>query len=564
MQRYERISVNDQSIYTPTTKIIVCAQAILRDHKTKGIIAQLKYQNISEKVINALFVDISCYDIVGNKVEEISGFQYLDLMIKRDDYFGSQTPIKLSDSNTRKINVTIKQIIYNDGTKWISENEEIVIIPSFKKISQDEETIKQAKLELGPKAEYQFQDVAELWLCTCGAINHEAEHSCHICGISKKTLALNTLSVISEKKERRLAEERTAEQLAKEKHLEEERLAKENKKKILKIIVPIGGVVLLILLVIFTKPARMIARAEKLSQKGQYAQALIVLGQLNHHEKADKLYGEIQKLYEDQVYKTIEEGKLQKALELIDAYAEYENHNTLLSAVRDVCSHEDMTEDKKESTCTEGGYIKRFCDFCGYSDEETYKENGHNYEVQILKNVTCTENGREHGVCNTCGDEYTEEVASTGHNWKEATCTADGKCLNCGTVEKKALGHDWNETSSSKKCNRCGTVEKAKFDDSLLYGTWRMETAAADDDCYLLFVYSGNYASYGLYSGDGSLIKYLYSGSTSWNGNGLTITGEHIWWNEKKGTSNTYITFKNLSSTAVYINDYDDPFYKVK
>lgn len=55
---------------------------------------------------------------------------------------------------------------------------------------------------------------------------------------------------------------------------------------------------------------------------------------------------------------------------------------------------------------------------------------------------------------------YTSSKACQ-HNFSKATCTEDGKCLNCGKISEKALGHKWAEATckTPKKCTQCGITE---------------------------------------------------------------------------------------------------------
>lgn len=224
MDRYERLYLNEQKLYFHDSGIIISAQSILKDNKTSGVIAQIKYQNIFTKVVSAVFVDVIAYDIAGNKLERIQNYQYLDLKVKRDEYFGSQVPIKLANSNARKIDILVKQVIYEDGTIWSCTGNDVIIIPNYEKISEDKGICEQAKITLGDKAEYKHQEIDNLWVCTCGSINLENEERCHRCNVLKSVLVHNTPVVLMEKLKKRLDEEYEAEQVAKEKRLAEEKI----------------------------------------------------------------------------------------------------------------------------------------------------------------------------------------------------------------------------------------------------------------------------------------------------------------------------------------------------
>ena len=132
-------------------------------------------------------------------------------------------------------------------------------------------------------------------------------------------------------------------------------------------------------------------------------------------------------------------------------------------AFGDYGSHVIITEDSKDATCVESGYIgKQYCEVCGtvFREKTELLPLGHNYVGGICtrcgakdaqhehtpvvteeKAATCTENGYRVYRCADSGD-FIEKIIllATGHNYDstvvhELSCTEDGEirytCANC-------------------------------------------------------------------------------------------------------------------------------------
>lgn len=256
MERYQRIYLNSNKLYVPGAGVIICAQAILKDNKTNKVMAQVKFQNSLKKEIIALVANLECYDITKNKLEGVTNYQYLDLKEKRDSYFGSKTAVILPDNNTRRISVYIQKVVYTDGSVWENVQKDYMLLAEPTIISNDKEVIKQAQLEFGSTAQYKYQKYEELWICSCGAINHNNEKYCHSCGLSEDKLIATSLTTLIEKKNHRIAEEIRNAQEEKEARLVLNEKREKNKKVVLVVlgIIFIALTVSIVIATITTKP----------------------------------------------------------------------------------------------------------------------------------------------------------------------------------------------------------------------------------------------------------------------------------------------------------------------
>lgn len=143
-----------------------------------------KFQCLSDKAISALMVDVDCFDIWGNQLPTICDAQVLDLNAKRNEEFGCQRKISITDINTRSVKVKLKRIRYTDGTIVECAGEE-VHIPEATPLSDhfdSAELVQQYIHEVSERASFVPQKFGAFWMCSCGCINHQAEELCCSCG----------------------------------------------------------------------------------------------------------------------------------------------------------------------------------------------------------------------------------------------------------------------------------------------------------------------------------------------------------------------------------------------
>lgn len=120
-ERYTRLFSLSEQLYIENAPVIIAAGALLKDNKTDNVLVQLKFQNIEEKQIKALTVQIIPLDIKNKKIGEKIEYQYLDLNEERDVYFGADVPIIVSNNNVRGFEVGVTEVIFKDNTEWEHE-----------------------------------------------------------------------------------------------------------------------------------------------------------------------------------------------------------------------------------------------------------------------------------------------------------------------------------------------------------------------------------------------------------------------------------------------------------
>lgn len=114
--RFERLYQLPENQYIKDSPIILAAGALLKDTETGSIIAQLKFQSVSVKLIKAVKVSLVAYDISGAEIQGVSDYQYLELNVINGQEFGGNKAIVLPNSVTRSLAVTSTIVVFDDGT----------------------------------------------------------------------------------------------------------------------------------------------------------------------------------------------------------------------------------------------------------------------------------------------------------------------------------------------------------------------------------------------------------------------------------------------------------------
>ena len=181
MARYEKVFTLTPMLYTDDSPVIIEAGALQKDNVNGNIIAQLKFKSISSKVIKALTAKIVALDVSGNPIGEEIEHQYLDLTVQRNENFGSKEAIILPDNTTRAFSVFVTKIVFDDNTNMVLENSEWLELPQQNSIDLDTTEIDYFYKKFSvknPKQTFRYKD---LWLCSCGTINHDSEEKCCCC-----------------------------------------------------------------------------------------------------------------------------------------------------------------------------------------------------------------------------------------------------------------------------------------------------------------------------------------------------------------------------------------------
>lgn len=224
-ERYLKLFSLEENLYIPGSPVLIAAGALLKDTQTGRILGQLKLQSISDQSIKAATVALVPLDTVGNPLGEPVSYQYLDLKVTRDAYWGSQDPIRFSAPSTRAYTASVKEVIFSDNSIWTAPNSAWKALPAKTTLEtqlDDFELVTQYKMHFGLDCQYAYQTVEDLWYCPCGAVNHQGERACHSCQKDSNELAGVDWDLL-----RKEAAERVAQKRAEEAALAAEKKAKQ-------------------------------------------------------------------------------------------------------------------------------------------------------------------------------------------------------------------------------------------------------------------------------------------------------------------------------------------------
>ncbi len=418
-ERFETLYQLPQNLYAEGAPVIILAGSLLKDTVTGNVVAQLKYQSLSEQVIKALILDIVAIDITGNDIPEHIEYQYLDLDVKAGQSFGSNKAIIVPNTVTRSFKINGLTVIFKNGETWCCEEEMQTTLSSksLETVLHSNELQKQFRLMTNQEAKYVPIQHKDLWHCSCGRWNRNAR--CSGCSLGKdKVFSTWDLEALNEAVKTRLEEEAEQARVEKERAEKVQVEAKKKRKRAIMIVAPIAVIAGAILLIVCTRVERIKNKARNEIATGRFLSALEVLQEIDGEDGVVNIRNEARDGMTAEIENSIDSKDIKKALELIELYSDEIRSDLYVKDVQAVCPHENTYTDRKEATCEENGYNKVICELCEYVGYTYLNATGHDYEVEVIKEATCTEVGEEKSTCKVCGDVSTSEVV-VEHKWEK-------------------------------------------------------------------------------------------------------------------------------------------------
>lgn len=340
-ERYEKLFSSYDKYYSAGSPALIVAEAILKDTKEDKIKAQLKFQNITSKIIRAVNIKIKAYDSFGRELQGIEEYQYADLSVFQGEYWGHDKAITLPNALTRTIKVSILSVVFQDDTIWECGSNvwnKLSDPKTLYSLLLDDELVKQYKLEYGESAEYAYLEEEGIWHCSCGTINQASAEKCYHCRTSKDAILSCDLDVLrvnadarvakekaeAEEMARIKAEEEEKTRIAEQKRLEWQEAKRKKRNKILMIALPILVVIALTPNVI--KPAIENAitynKASKLLEEGSFDEAQIAFQELgDYKDSSDKA---LESVYQKALYQLNNE-QFDEATDTFNTISEYKD-----------------------------------------------------------------------------------------------------------------------------------------------------------------------------------------------------------------------------------------------
>lgn len=324
-ETYARLYSLPERLYTMGAPVVVAAGALLKDNRNGNIIVQLKIQNICSKTIKAVTVKITSIDTVGRTLGEETEYQYLDLNVKRNEFFGQQVPIIVPNEQTRSYSVKVTEAAFDDNTVWAGNEiwEPLEKPDPIEKKIANGELARQYRIKYGKNSKYLLKQDRDLWFCTCGAINHESELSCCSCHIDRKKLEELDVDALKKECDARLEDERKERE---RKQAEAAVEAKKKQKKIKMIVVGVAAAVAVAAVGVVIKDnlnkKKLYNQGLALLEDGKYDDSIALLESLNGYKdsKEQIIYAEYQK-----AVKYEKSGEYEEALALYEELGDYED-----------------------------------------------------------------------------------------------------------------------------------------------------------------------------------------------------------------------------------------------
>lgn len=175
--RYEIIRKNEGLRFQKECPLLIVGSAITKDNQKEALLAQIKFLNISSKKISALYIQVQGIGADGEPFSKLDQFTYLDLNVDGFAEFGANTPLYLSNIQTRDLIIVCQKIIYEDDSVWQSNLETNFIKLS---LANSVETLinTEAYKEL-------YQELTEQKVSFAKISKPSSEGNIHLCGCGK-------------------------------------------------------------------------------------------------------------------------------------------------------------------------------------------------------------------------------------------------------------------------------------------------------------------------------------------------------------------------------------------
>ncbi len=363
MPEFEQLFELKEYLYKDACPVVIKSGELLLEPESKCLYAVMNIKNIGEKVISSILVDIHVFDKANKEIEVLRDYQYFGLNAARDDEFGADTQISIINSTGNSFSVAVKRISYNDDTEWVGTPsllyENLPRRVTLMEELEDEATVEQYQRnfreQIAENKDVTAQIVPvtykDLWICSCGEINHNEEEVCFACGAKfepQKEMIENRVQLAADlteynriqaekaeqarlEAERKAAEEAAAKAEAERKAAEEaaaKALREERRRKRNKLIasITIPAVILLIIYAIlhvtYIKPTMDYNAAKELVAAGKYDEAIAAFTELNG-------FSDSEEAILDAKYKkagaTFDEGKYDEAIVLFTQIIDYKD-----------------------------------------------------------------------------------------------------------------------------------------------------------------------------------------------------------------------------------------------
>ena len=198
MPEYIELSRLNKNLYREGCPVVIENGALFSDENKTVVFAMLNIRNISTKVIDSLLVDFHIFDRANKEIEVIRDYQY-DPHVQRGETFGSDIEVKIIGTAGATFSVAVKRVIFDDETAWEGSSSIMFeTLPLMRKLEEElseEELLGQYKRDFKEKLskneeadpKYIPTEYKDVWVCSCGCVNHKDEETCFACKTAYST-----------------------------------------------------------------------------------------------------------------------------------------------------------------------------------------------------------------------------------------------------------------------------------------------------------------------------------------------------------------------------------------
>lgn len=305
--------------------------AIIYDAKKQECLLQLKLRNLTQKAVNEISVEITCYDENGNVFNADKPVKYTYILTENSYklYLCDKTAIELKSKIVTSADIKISRVIYDENSVWEYD-------VNYERVPKEQTAIPKILLdELMRESDSQYPltffpviDNDE-WYCACGKIN--IADTCSRCGTKKDWIFEHTkITNLKENLKNYISVQSKLSDIIKSEREEEKQLEKSNRRRLLFIGTSIVVLAVMIVIGLIVSNKYRFDKGNDYLSKEEYVHAISQFRkiQANAYEK------QIAELVEDLPEKVMEEyaceeadyDETQKAISYFLRYISYDEY----------------------------------------------------------------------------------------------------------------------------------------------------------------------------------------------------------------------------------------------
>lgn len=193
--RYQPLHSAQQHLYCAGCPVYVHRYQISADLQTGDRLLQVRMVNMSEYEISAVFLRIACLDASGRPISTMYAVPVTDCNAARGSIFGENSALRLGASAAQSVQIFPERVVYANGSAWNeTEQSAYVSIPAplpVRVTDADFDRLEAQAQRNGVHNDFRYQELENVWYCTCGLPNGTHRQFCGYCGTNREWLRLN-------------------------------------------------------------------------------------------------------------------------------------------------------------------------------------------------------------------------------------------------------------------------------------------------------------------------------------------------------------------------------------